>query len=288
MIGERIKIPFGWKWAEWGEKFKFESKRVKGSTNKRHIQFESRADLFTFFAWEEAKNCALLILPEEQIIEDAFGSLVDIQLEAKAEEQEGSYKLAFKDDELIAANDATSNVDFQLEKSGKQEGMSQLATEDALSSSLDIQLEEAKAEEQEGMSKLAVKDAELIATKDASSNYDIQLEKSGNQEGRSQLTIEDAFSSFDIQLEEARAEEQEDRSTLAVKDAENAFSNLDIQLEEAKGEEKEVRSQLAAKDVELIAAKVTLAKKEALFDSQDRIIRELKRELQKKLQARTR
>ena len=63
---------------------------------------------------------------------------------------------------------------------------------------------------------------------------------------------------------------------------ENKFSDLEC-LEKAKADEQEVKSQLAAVEKELKAAKIYLAKKETVFENQNKIIKELRKELQLKL-----
>ena len=52
----------------WEVKFKFKQKVLEG-VNHFQFEFENKLDLYTFFASEEAKNCDIVEVPREQLID---------------------------------------------------------------------------------------------------------------------------------------------------------------------------------------------------------------------------
>ena len=83
------------------------------------------------------------------------------------------------------------------------------------------------------------------------------------------------------------SEDAKNFDTLEVLQAqliEDNLNNSKLHVEKAMADdEQDDRLQLAAVEKELIAAKVDLAKKDAMFDKQRTIIKELKKELELKL-----
>jgi len=88
-----------WNWDDWENEFKFRSKKL-GVV--KHLQFVTKIDLYTFFVSEDAKVCATLEVPLEQIMEDKFSDLECLG-KAKADEQEVKSQLAAVEKELKAA-----------------------------------------------------------------------------------------------------------------------------------------------------------------------------------------
>ena len=68
----------------------------------KRLQFETKIDLYTFFVSQDAKDCATLEVPLEQIMEDE-SSYLEFLEKAKVDEQDAKSQLAAVEKELKAA-----------------------------------------------------------------------------------------------------------------------------------------------------------------------------------------
>ena len=104
-----------WKWEDWEREFKF---RYEKLGVMKHLQFETKIDLYTFFVSEDAKVCATLEVPLEQIMEDKFSDLECLE-KAKADEQEVKSQLAALEKELKAAKVDLAKKETVVDRAGQ-------------------------------------------------------------------------------------------------------------------------------------------------------------------------
>ena len=103
-----------WDWAHLEKKFKFRQKMLGGV---KHVQFDNKIDLYTFFASEDAKNFDTLEVLPAQLIEDNLNNpKLHVEKALTDDEQGDRLQLAAVEKELIAAKVDLAKKDAMFDK----------------------------------------------------------------------------------------------------------------------------------------------------------------------------
>jgi len=104
-----------WDWELLENKFKFKQKMLGGV---KHVQFDNKIDLYTFFASEDAKNFDTLEVLPAQLIEDNLKNNPKLHVEKALadDDQDDRLQLAAVEKELIAAKVDLAKKDAIFDK----------------------------------------------------------------------------------------------------------------------------------------------------------------------------